>query len=282
MHCEHARTSIVLAAVVAAFAGCAPAPAPHDVLFAPVALPHCDANGDGRIEHDELPFVVGATARVRVGASQNVDVAGKPGRGSARVWDLSRPNPDDESVGLLTLEPIAGQWFADQFPGADVAGPLVPGGSLLGPLALDDDGVKLLGSASKDEHPDNGQTLLAYDDPVMLYPFPLQVGAHAETDTQAIDGTALGVPVAVADKYTVDVTAHGQVILPDLILDDAVRVTIRLERTPVAGLAVQQVSQVFVNECVGEVARFVSPFLPLGADLPDEFTLADQVWRLSL
>src|SRR4051812_43436671 len=82
---------VLTTAAIAALVGCAPAPAPHDVLFAPVALPHCEANADGRIEHDELPFVVGATARVRVGASQNVDVAGKPGRGSARVWDLSRP-----------------------------------------------------------------------------------------------------------------------------------------------------------------------------------------------
>src|SRR4051794_1734052 len=93
--------------LVALFAAaCAPAAAPHDALFTPVALPSCPANADGIITADELPFVVGATARVRIGQNVAVDVNGKPGQGGARVWDLSRPDPDDEPVGLLTLEGI--------------------------------------------------------------------------------------------------------------------------------------------------------------------------------
>ncbi|HEY4223761.1 MAG TPA: hypothetical protein VGO62_20530 [Myxococcota bacterium] len=259
-------------------------------------MPTCHANADGTIERAEMPYLIGATERIRVGTHVPVDVNGKPGRstqepgqGSARVWDLSRPDPDGEATGLLTLEDIHGQWFADQFPSANVAGPLAPSSSspagddtLLGPLALTDQGVQLLGSASKGEHPSDGQTLLIYDTPVLLYPFPLALGTHVVTDARAIDGLAEGIPVAVDDTYTVDVTAHGQVILPDLILDDALRVTIRLERTPVAGNAVQQVSQVFVTECLGEVARFVSPFVPLDQPLDDDFPVADQVWRLSL
>ena len=287
MRCDLSASFATLTLVLFGAVACAPGPAPVELPFQPVALPTCNANADGRIEHSELPFVVGATARVRVGQNVAVDVNGAPAQGSARVWDLSRPDPSAQPVGLLTLEPMAGQWFADRFPNADVAGPLQPAGdgggsALLGPLALDDDGVKLLGSASSDEHPSEGQTLLAYEDPVVLYPFPLEVGVHVVTDTRAINGTAQGVPVAVADRYTVDVTAHGQVILPDLILDDALRVTVRLQRVPVAGIAVQQVSHVFVNECLGEVARFVSPFVPLDAELPDDFAVAEEVWRLSL
>jgi hypothetical protein len=271
-----------VALVVAAASACAPGPAPVEALFTPVALPTCHANADGIIEHEEMPFVIGATARVRVQENVSVDVDGAAGQDSSRVWDLSRPDPDDEPVGLLTLEDIEGQWFADRFAGADVAGPLQPGNAILGPLALDDDGIKLLGSASKDEAPAEGTTLLAYDDPVVLYPFPLKVGDHVVTATQAINGEALGVPVAVADTYTVDVDAHGEVILPDLIVEDALRVTIRLDRVPVAGLAQHQVSHVFVTECLGEVARFVSPFVNADEELPDDFGVADQVWRLSL
>jgi hypothetical protein len=215
-----------------------------------------------------------------------VDVDGVPARapggGSAREWDLSRPDPDDEPVGLLTLEDIDGQWFASSFPGADVAGPLRPGNSILGPLALDADGVKLLGSASRSESPPEGKTLLVYDDAVTLYPLPLELGSAAVTATQAIQATILGVPFAVADTYRVSVTAHGRVILPDLILEDALRVTVRLERVPVAGFAVQQVTHVFLNECVGEVARLVSPFAPLDEALPDDFPVAAEVWRLAL
>jgi hypothetical protein len=78
------------------------------VLFKPVAAPSCSANADGIIEHNELPFVIGATERVRIGSHVNVDVAGAPGQGSARVWDLSRPDPESEPVGLsATVSPFA-------------------------------------------------------------------------------------------------------------------------------------------------------------------------------
>lgn len=279
MRCELA---LCLAALLAALGACAPAPAPEDALYQPVAMPSCRPNLDGRIESAELPFVVGATARVRVGLEREVDVEGAPGRGSARVWDLSRPDPADEPMGLLTLEEMASQWFAESFPGADVAGPLEPGNALLGPLALDDDGVRLLGSASADEAPEAGRTLLVYDEPALLYPLPLELGAQSETVSRVIGGELMGVPVAFEDTTTVTVSAHGQVLLPDLILEDALRVTLRLSRVPVAGIAVQQVTHTFVNECLGEVARITSPVVPLGDELPDDFPVAASVWRLSL
>lgn len=277
-----AASLVVTGTLIVGFLGCEPAPAPDEPLYTPVALPGCTANQDGRIDAHELPFVVGATARVRVGTNVDVDVAGESGRDGARVWDLSRPAADDEPVGLLTLESMDDKWFADSFPDADVAGPLLPGNSLYGPLALDADGVKLLGSASAEENPAEGKTLLIYDEPVVLYPLPLKPGIDVTTATEATRATVLGVPFAVADTYRVTATAHGQVLLPDLILDDAVRVTLRLERVPLAGVATQQVTHVFVNECLGEVARLVSPMVPLTEDLPDDFAVAAEVWRLSL
>ncbi len=278
MCCDRALALFVVGAALA----CAPAPAPDDALYQPVALPACTPNLDGRIEKAELPFVVGATARVRVGLDVAVDVEGEAGRGSARVWDLSRPDPGREPVGLLTLEDLSGQWFAEHFADADVAGPLQPGNALLGPLSLDDDGVALLGSASADEDGASGRTLLVYDEPVTLYPLPLEMGAQVETVARVIGGELQGVPVAFEDTTQVSVSAHGQVLLPDLILDDALRVTVRLARVPVAGIAVQQVTHVFVNECLGEVARLTSPVVPLTDELPDDFPVAASVWRLSL
>lgn len=287
MRCSSlSRPRFALAASVAvALAACAPAPLPEEGSYIPVELPACAPNLDGRIDAEELPFVIGATARVRVAANVAVDVAGAPGQSSARVWDLTRPDPADEALGLLTTEPMAGQWFQAEFPSAQLAGPLVPSAdgksTLLGPIVVDEDGVKLLGSASRDESPEEGQTFLKYDEPVLLYPFPLALGVHAETVAVALDGRARGIPLAIEDRFTVDVTAHGEVRLPDLILDDALRVTIRLQRVPVAGFAVQQVTHVFLNECVGEVARMVSPFVLLSDELPDDFDTAAEVWRLS-
>jgi hypothetical protein len=45
---------------------------------------------------------------------------------------------------------------------------------------------------------------------------------------------------------------------------------------------VQQVSHLFVHECLGEVARFASEAVPLGETLDDDFAVAAEVWRLSL
>jgi hypothetical protein len=158
---------------------------------------------------------------------------------------------------------------------------LAPENRLYGPLSIDDDGVLLWGSASHDENPDEGKTLLVYDEPTRLYPFPIEVGAHVESESVATGGVVYGIPVAFHDTTIVDVTAHGEVLLPDLVLEDAMRVTVRLERVPVAGIAVQQVTHVFVNECLGEVARMTSPAVPLTDELPDEFPVAHEVWRLA-
>jgi hypothetical protein len=264
---------------------CSPLAPPEGGNVTPVEFPSCEPNVDGRITRDELLFVEGATARVRIGRDVDVNVAGDAGQGSARVWDLTRPAPEDDELGLLTVEPMEGHWFDELFPNAHLAGPLVPSNdglsSILGPLSITEAGVLIHGSASRDENPSEGKTLLAYDEPVLLYPFPLELGTHAETLTQALNGVARGIPLAIEDTYTVDVTAHGEVRLPDLILEDALRVTLRLERVPVAGIAVQQVTHVFLNECVGEVARIVSPFVRLDESLPDDFDTAAEVWRLS-
>jgi hypothetical protein len=270
-----------IAVALSCMSACAPAPAPEDPLAPAVALPECAPNTDGRIVRDELPFVVGATARVRVGSELEVDTDGVPAQGSARSWDLSRPDPSDQPRGELTLQALEDQWFADRFPDASLAGPLQPGNTLYGPLSVDDDGVSLHGSASASESPPEGRTELVYDTPVQLYPFPLEVGAHAETTSIVTNGALYGIPVAFEDTTTVDVTAHGEVVLPDLIVSDALRVTVRLQRIPIAGIAVQQVTHIFVSECVGEVARMVSAPVSLTDTLDDEFPVAAEVWRLA-
>ena len=78
-----------------------------------------------------------------------------------------------------------------------------------------------------------------------------------------------------------DRRARSQVILPDLILHNTLRVTLRLRRTLVVG-DVQQVTHVFVHECLGEVARIVSPTARLAETLPDNFSTAQEMWLLSL
>jgi len=175
---------------------------------------------------------------------------------------------------------MAGQWFEGLFPGATVAAPLVPGNSQLGPLVIGADSWTLLGAASKDEGPAE-QTRVVYDVPTVLYPFPLQLGTTATSSSRAQNALLVGIPTAFVDDTEVEVTGQGRMILPDLILENTLRVTVRFARTLLAG-DVQRVSHLFVHECLGEVARFSSPAVRLDEELDDDFAVADEVWRLAL
>jgi hypothetical protein len=262
--------------------GFEPVKAPPDDSYAPaVAAPDCRPNNDGVITREEMPFVVGVAAHIRVGEGPiTVNTEGFESNGTRR-WDLSTPTPETQPLARLELQNMAGQWFESSFTGADYAGPLQPGGGILGPLKIDAEGVHLLGSASSTMDPPEGRTLLIYETPVTLYPFPLQDGVHVTTNARASNATILGLPTALTDEYDVKVSGKGTLVLPDMILENTLRVTVRLRRTLVVG-DVQQVTHVFVHECLGEVARMVSTSARLSESLPDDFTTAQQVWRLSL
>lgn len=269
-------------AVLGLAAACEPLREDDDAVYAPPVLsPDCRPNNDGTITREELPFVLGAAARVRVTEGPvDVDVDGDEQDGEV-VWDFSRPDPEREPVGVLQLQPMEGQWFQGSFPGSSLAGPLVPGGALLGPLVVDDAGVHLLGMASREPDPAEGQTLAVYDEGATLYPFPLSLGARAVSEVEALDAKLLGLPTAFLDRYDVEATQRGTLILPDLVLQNTLRVTVRFERTLLVGDA-RQVTHHYVHECLGEVARVVSPTKPLAEEIPDEFATAQQVWRLAL
>lgn len=263
--------------------GCEPAePLEDDSYSATLQAPDCRGNNDGTITFAEMPFVPGAVARIRVQEGPvSVDTAGFDDEDGVRRWDFSTPAPESQPLARIQLDEIEGHWFRDQFPLAQYAGPLVPGGALLGALLVDEESVRLFGSASAEENPPEGKTLIVYDVPVVLYPFPLSVGSMAVTRARASNAIALGLTTAFDDRYTVEVTGRGTVVLPDLVLENTLRVTIRLERTALVGDA-RQVTHVFVHECLGEVARIISPTVRLNETMSDSFTTAQQVWRLSL
>jgi hypothetical protein len=279
MRCE--RFVLGLVSVVGTL-GCDPGPLPEnpDDFIPVIQVPDCRPDNNGVIESSELPVVLGAVARVRVGQNVPVDIDGEV-IGGVTTWDLTRPEVQTEPVGTLSVESMEGQWFAGLFPSADIAAPLLPGGSQLGPLLVEDDGWKLLGAASKDEDPPEGQTRVVYDIPTVLYPFPLQLGSRVTTTSRAQNAVLLGIPTAFDDTTEVEVVGLGTVILPDLILENTLQVRVRFSRTLLAG-DVQQVSYIFVHECLGEVARFVSEAVPLSEPRPDGFATAKEVWRLAL
>jgi hypothetical protein len=280
---EYPKKTLVLVAGLVLVAACEPAPLPEDELYEPaVLIPACQPNNDGVIEAHEMPFVSGVQARYRIAEGDlDVDVKGRVGDDGVRVWDFSRPDPETEPVAMLGATSPVGWWFADTFPGADLVGPLEPGGAFQTPITIDDDGVRALGFASSEADPQVGTTLAVYDDPVLLYPFPLEEGTRVQSTTRANDAELYGLPVAFDDSYDVEVTSRGTLRLPHLILENTLRLTLRFERTLVVG-DTRSVTHVFLHECLGEVARVSSQSVPLAEDIPDEFETASQIRRLSL
>jgi hypothetical protein len=263
--------------------GLEPAPEDQEDAYSPrITAPDCRPNNDGVIERAEMPFVVNAAVRIRVQVGDlPVDVDGHVGGDGVRRWDFSLPDPTTLPLGRMELRPLEGYWFRDRFPQAQYAGFLVPGGSMLGAISVGDSAASLWGSGSSLEDPPEGRSLIIYDRPVTTYSFPLREGTRNVTTAQASNAELLGLPTALSDRYDIEVTARGTLVLPDLVLENTLRVTIRLERTLVAG-DVRQVTHAWVHECLGEVARVISPPARLADTIPDRFPRAQEIWRLSL
>src|SRR5262249_35090378 len=80
----------------------------------------CLGNNDGQIDRSELQFPVGLTVKYLtnpIGTTVAVDPEGQQAA-DGREWDLTSTQGDAVQ---LTLEPIAGQWFAGSFPDATYA-----------------------------------------------------------------------------------------------------------------------------------------------------------------
>lgn len=279
MRCELPGLAALLLALTAA---CEPAPLPDDEPYEGGAEPPaCVPNNDGAIDASELAFVPGVIARYRIAEGPlEVDVRGRVGDGE-RVWDFTTPAPEEEPLARLAASTMEGLWFEDEFPAASLAGPSDPGGHHLLPLSVDNDGVWMHGLASTKEAPPSGKTLAVYDEPLLLYPFPLHEGVKETTTALATGALLYGLQTAFEDRLEVEVTGRGTVRLPHLVLENTLRVTLRLERTLLAGDA-RQVTHVFLHECLGEVARVASPLVPLADVIADDFETAESVWRLSL
>jgi hypothetical protein len=270
---------LLACALASTLAGCEPAPVDEEAVYdSPPLGVTCSPNNDGVITMPEMPFVVGARARFKIHSGSAAVAKGSVVDG-VHTWDFTRPDADDLPVARLGPTAPEDSWLATVFPNADVFGPLDPESENLGALRIDETGVHLEGFGSAVSGPD--QSLASYDASVTLYPFPLELGARATSVVTATNATLLGIPAAFEDTYDVEVTGIGTLVLPDLLLENTLKVTLRFERTLLSG-DFRQVTHVFVHECLGEVARVRSNLLPLDDEIPDDFTDAQDIWRLAL
>ncbi|MDB5216858.1 MAG: hypothetical protein JWO86_4785 [Myxococcaceae bacterium] len=244
------------------------------------ALP-CVPNLDGKIESRELVPQVGIPASYLVnpaGKERTVDVVGQTNNGKL-AWNFGFDFADDQ-VAKIEAQNLDGKWYAASFAGAAnavvVAADLA--GRTEGVYTQDDTGFFLHGIASSLPSPPEGQTLLVYTTPVMLYRFPLQAGGAWSSVGEVKNGMLRGLPFASRDTYDVKVDGSGELGLPDFVLTQVLRVRTNVSISPSAGALTTQRQVGFLFECLGEVTRATSKL-----NEPDEnFTTASELRRLGL
>lgn len=235
-------------------------------------LPSCIPNRDGEITEDELPIAYGAVATYYAsppGATRMITTGGL-------AWDFSQENADDV---VIELGPTAlkDQWYANMFASGQFS--VDAGSGLDGIYHQDSQGLWLDGTASQQEAPAGGKTLVRYAQPLPVLRFPI-AGGDAFTASGAItDGIVNGLPFIGMDKVDVEVTGDGRVDVPYVRFSPALRVRTLVTRTPSTGTpVVTRRNVLFMFECFGEVARAESR-----TDEPNaEFTTAAYLRRFAL
>ncbi len=243
----------------------------------PVAPLECLPNLDGKIERSELSPAIGTAISYVVSppdTSRSVDLTGSEGEDGTE-WDFSTDYADDQSLSV-TPSTLAGKWYAASFQDGAFITPFNRAGTLESIGLSTDGGLLLLGIASRDEAPDEGQTLLVYEPPITILKFPVEVGQSFVSAGEITNGVALGLPYAGRDTYEVDVDAMGSVDLIQFTFDQVFRVRTKVTVEPAVGTAVTRLQTSFYAECFAEVARATSA----DGETDPDFTDAAELRRL--
>lgn len=238
----------------------------------------CTPDLNGRIEPDELRPAFDVPINFRVspsGDERPVDLAGQQDRQGVRVWDLSSEDygAADQRLELIATE-LGDQWYAGSYPDGDFSTVLDPALQLDAIYSYDGDTIYLHGYASQTEDPDIGQTLVAYEDPVVAYDFPIEEGDSWSSVGVVQDGTVRDLPYTAEESYEFEVDATGELWLPDLRFDQVLRVRTEVTVDPAIGNPIYRQQVQFLFECFGEVARLVGP----DEELDGDFTRDDYIF----
>ncbi|MCB9633798.1 MAG: hypothetical protein H6721_16900 [Sandaracinus sp.] len=210
----------------------------------------CAPNHDGVIARSEVPIRAGLRATFRTATEAEVDLTGEVLGDGRRRWSLVGPFDGDRDV-LVELRDPAGEWFAEDFPGATYFTPLTSESDLLGVFEVTGDALLLRGVAS----PESGfsDTRLRNEPAVGTLRFPLEEGDRW-TDEIDVTGRALGVVTTYDETYESVVDAAGELETPFGTFE-VLRIRTELTRDNGFGVVLSRVrTYAFVSECFGTVA----------------------------
>ena len=233
----------------------------------------CLPNNDGVIEQGELTFLAGLGAVFVVnppGTLAKLNPAGRWVEGQTE-WDFS----DNSGVAVkMTVEPVSG-WYAQHFPGADIAMGVTAKADMLQILKIEQGRVLLMGLVSRQPE----QTLMIYDPPIEAMRFPLRRGLTFTSTARLKEGSKVnGLPFYSEDTYTVSINRQGTLRLPHLRLHKVLLIETLVTIRAVGGIVKTTRQLQWFAECYGEAVRALS-----AADEPKAlFTQAVELRRISL
>jgi len=234
-------------------------------------LASCVPNRDGEITVDELPIALGATVAYY---ARSGDIPIPTFAGLDWKIDEEIKNEPVVEVGPVALKD---QWYAGSFSSGQFV--VDAGSGLDGIYHQDDQALWLDGTASQDENPGAGKTLIHYAEPLPVLRFPIDDGDTYSTTAALTDSTVAGLPFVGTDQLDVEVTGDGRLAVPYVNFSPVMRVRTLATRTPSTGTpVVTKRTTIFMFECFGEIARAESTTNETSA----EFTKAAYLRRFAL
>ncbi|MFH1466438.1 MAG: hypothetical protein ABIO70_18790 [Pseudomonadota bacterium] len=222
----------------------------------------CESDGDGTITSSELPWATGVSVPYRANTAGHTATVAPDGveQGGVTTWDFTA-SPGQLEVDFDLLDP-AGLWCAGAFPSADYASPLFAHEiDLLAFIEVEDDGFRMLGLASREEQPAEGQTLLVYDEPVVVERLPLSLGTSWTASASFSGAIIQGVANQGTEEYAFEVDRQGTLLLPGFSIEKALRLRVDVSQTFAVTSGenpVESVRFLYLKECLGELARITS------------------------
>ena len=233
------------------FSACSPNQSPWSPSETQTAL--CWSNGNGQIEAEEL--TLSAENVAQYGIYETWEISSN--FYESDIWEAPEPSTASDSFTVYPA-PLHDQWFADFFPEGAWVLPLDPAYQTVGIYTHDNRALWLWGSASFQEDPSEGQTLLVYETPIPTLRFPLYNGLSWNAQSDITGGVLQGLPFYGTHQYTFEVNDQKSLRLGAYRFDNTLRIHTQVTFAPDIGSPSSLRQNSFFAPCTGELLRIAS------------------------